>query len=608
MSEVKTTFVGDASHLNKTLGEVEQRTGKTGSIMHGIFTGVGIGAVDLATEGIGKVIDFLGESSKEAREAEVVNTRLTQALQNNVKGFKGDASAMEESINAGRKLGFVDDEVTAALARLVGVTKNKEQATTDAAIAEDLARAKGIDLATATGIVIKAQLGSVGALKKLGIEVPAVTTAMDALKASHDKATPAQIAAAKAADKHATATAALEAIHKSAKGQAEAYAGTMDGSVAVATATVRDIQEKLGTSLNNMVASVLPPLVAGLGTVGDMFGQLVSAAQPFVDQVVALAGRWMAALGEAFGQISEAIKPLLPVIAQLVQDDLAALGTIIKNVAQWVTTTLVPAFTTVVKNVLPPLTAALTWVANDVLPSVADAIGFVAAHALPPLRSALDWVAKNVLPKLADAFDWIVTNVLPPLTKAFKWVADNVLPALGTGFAVVTDKVLPAVSGAFQDAGAVVGTVIDILGKVIKKVSDVISFLAGAGGKITHAVSGMWDGLWTGFKGVINSIIGGWNGLKFSMPSIDLGPLGHVGGFTIGTPNIPYLHSGGVVPGVPGSDVLAMLQAGERVLPRGATGGGAPIVVNINGGLIDGPTIDALTNALARRLQFAPGT
>jgi len=30
--------------------------------------------------------------------------------------------------------------------------------------------------------------------------------------------------------------------------------------------------------------------------------------------------------------------------------------------------------------------------------------------------------------------------------------------------------------------------------------------------------------------------------------------------------------------------------------------------VNINGGLIDGPTIDALTNALARRLRFAPGT
>jgi hypothetical protein len=62
-----------------------------------------------------------------------------------------------------------------------------------------------------------------------------------------------------------------------------------------------------------------------------------------------------------------------------------------------------------------------------------------------------------------------------------------------------------------------------------------------------------------------------------------------------------------VVPGTPGSDVLAVLQAGERVLPRGASGGPI-VVVNINGGLIDGPTIDALTNALARRLRYAPGT
>lgn len=41
---------------------------------------------------------------------------------------------------------------------------------------------------------------------------------------------------------------------------------------------------------------------------------------------------------------------------------------------------------------------------------------------------------------------------------------------------------------------------------------------------------------------------------------------------------LPVLHSGGVVPGVPGSDVLAMLQAGERVIPR--SGGGAGGTVN----------------------------
>jgi hypothetical protein len=119
----------------------------------------------------------------------------------------------------------------------------------------------------------------------------------------------------------------------------------------------------------------------------------------------------------------------------------------------------------------------------------------------------------------------------------------------------------------------------------------------------------MWDGIWNAFRGVINTLIRGWNSLKFTVPSIDLGPLGKIGGFTIGTPDIPYLHQGGVVPGPPGADVLAVLQAGERVVPRGAAAASAPtIVVNITGGLVDGPTIDALTNALARRLRYAPGT
>lgn len=41
---------------------------------------------------------------------------------------------------------------------------------------------------------------------------------------------------------------------------------------------------------------------------------------------------------------------------------------------------------------------------------------------------------------------------------------------------------------------------------------------------------------------------------------------------------LPVLHTGGVVPGVPGSDVLAMLQAGERVIPR--SGAATANVVN----------------------------
>jgi hypothetical protein len=583
---VEVKIVGDATGYKKALAESEQASGKSGSVIGGVFAGVGMAATNLAVEGIGKVIDFLGDSSREAREAEVVNTRLTTALRDNVKGFQGSADAMEGAISAGRRLGFVDDEVTASLASLVTVTKSQKQAQNDAAIAEDLARARGIDLASATNIVIKAQEGNVGALRKLGIIVPAVTSSVDALKASHDKFTPAQLKAAQAADKQATATAALAAVHAAAKGQAEAYAGTMDGSVAVATATVRDIQEKLGTTLNQMVAAVLPPLVKGLGAVADWFGQVARAAAPFVAQVVDLAGQWLAALGTALTQIVAAVQPLIPVITQLVHEDLEALASVVKTVATWVTEHLVPAFVQVAKAAIPPLRAALEWLANDVIPSVSAAISFVAVHAIPPLRSALEWVTKNVLPPLGAAFDWIVKNVLPPVVSALKWVADNVLPALGQGFALFTDKVLPAVSGALQGVGSVVGKV---FGAVTGTVKSAINTVIGLVNGMIRAIDAVQVHVHMNPPSPLPSIDFDWNG--------------------VGIRQLPYLHSGGVVPGAPGSDVLAVLQAGERVLPRGSTGGGAPIiVVNINGGLIDGPTIDALTNALARRLRFAPGT
>jgi hypothetical protein len=588
MADTKKTvtayIAGDATGYKKAMSEAEQHTGKTGSVMHGIFTGIGIGATQLATEGIGKVVDFLGESSRVARDAEVTTTRLTTALRDNVKGFQGDASAMEGSIDAGRRLGFTGDALRASLSALVTVTKDKKQATLDEAAAEDLARARGIDLASATSIVIKAQEGNVGALKKLGIIVPVVTKNVDELKASHDKFTPAQLKAAQAADKQATATAALAAIHKSAQGQAEAYAGTMEGSLAVAGTEVEGIQEKLGATLNQMVAVILPPLIKGLAVVADWFGQLVATVQPFVSIVEQLVTQYLSALADAFNQIVAAIGPLIPIVLDLAEKGLTTLWTVISVVVKWVTTELVPAITRVVKAVLPPLTAALKWLADDVLPSVADAFRFIASHVMPLITSAVGWITKNVLPPLGAAFDWIVKNVLPPVTAAFGWVAKNVLPALGTAFAFLTDKVIPAISNAFQAVAGVIGKV---FGAVTGTVKNAINTVIGIVNGMIRAIDSVQIHVHIDPPDPLPKIAFDWNG--------------------VGIGQLPYLHSGGIVPGAPGSDVLAILQAGERVLPRGSSGG-PTVVVNINGGLIDGPTIDALTNALARRLRFAPGT
>ena len=72
----------------------------------------------------------------------------------------------------------------------------------------------------------------------------------------------------------------------------------------------------------------------------------------------------------------------------------------------------------------------------------------------------------------------------------------------------------------------------------------------------------MFAGIGNSFVSVINRIIRAWNGLSFSLPSIDTGlpGIGTIGGFSVGTPNIsevPGFAEGGVA--LPGDPFLAIL-------------------------------------------------
>ncbi|MEO1058688.1 MAG: hypothetical protein AAFY28_17415, partial [Actinomycetota bacterium] len=100
-----------------------------------------------------------------------------------------------------------------------------------------------------------------------------------------------------------------------------------------------------------------------------------------------------------------------------------------------------------------------------------------------------------------------------------------------------------------------------------ERIDDIVDFATGLPDRLVGVFSGMWDGIASAFKSALNVVIRGWNGLEFTVPGFNLGPLGSWGGATIGVPDIPTLHDGGFVPGRRGSEVLALLQAGEYVIP-----------------------------------------
>lgn len=122
--------------------------------------------------------------------------------------------------------------------------------------------------------------------------------------------------------------------------------------------------------------------------------------------------------------------------------------------------------------------------------------------------------------------------------------------------------------------------------------------------RIGGAVSGMWDGIKNAFRSALNWVIDKWNGFKITFPSINLPWGGKIGGFTINTPNIPRLHSGGVFRSpVPGGEGLALLRDREEVSTpaqvRSRSAAASVVNINVNAGIGTDP------NAVAKKVYEA---
>lgn len=124
-----------------------------------------------------------------------------------------------------------------------------------------------------------------------------------------------------------------------------------------------------------------------------------------------------------------------------------------------------------------------------------------------------------------------------------------------------------------------------------------VAFLRALPGRAGAAFTGMFDGVKHAFRSALNWVVDRWN--NFSIPGINT-PFGAIGGFD--TPNLPRFHQGGVVPGAPGTEMVALLQAGERVTPAGR---GETIVLEIHSG--GSEEDDYLVRRLSRAVRVRGG-
>lgn len=127
-------------------------------------------------------------------------------------------------------------------------------------------------------------------------------------------------------------------------------------------------------------------------------------------------------------------------------------------------------------------------------------------------------------------------------------------------------------------------------------------------GRIGGAFSSIAGVISSPFRSAFNFVSDAWNNtvgkLSWTVPSW----VPVLGGSTISAPRMAKFHTGGIVPGAPGSEMVALLQAGERVIPAGQSGGTGQSTMRVVGD-VDGAFITALLNLLrTNRIQILDST
>lgn len=382
--------------------------------------------------------------------------------------------------------------------------------------------------------------------------------------------------------------AAQSAIYKQTKdaqGDFVKTSGGLANQQRILSATFKDLQVKIGT--------YLLPVMLKVVSIG---GQIVGWIQQNIPAVVAIGGAILVLTGIVMAyNTSLAITAAGGLTAFLKSTRVVTAAQKAFAIANWAVNAALRANPIIlIVTLLIGLGVAIVVLYKknekfrEIVQSVWRGIKSV-------VKAVADWFTNTMLPALKKAFD-VVWSFLKTM---FKWSPIGIVITNWGKIRSTFSSILEGIKGFFSSAWALMKKVFgwSPIGMVVNNWDKIISFFKKLPGRVSSALSGLWNGVGSGFKSSLNAVIGAWNGLSFTVPSVKV--FGKtIGGGTISTPNVPYLASGGVLTrptlmvGGEGGEPEAVMPLSklENLLNRRGNVGGqnsAPLQVTVQGDVVD---------------------
>lgn len=377
-------------------------------------------------------------------------------------------------------------------------------------------------------------------------------------------------------DMSTASTAAYEAIGLDAKAMADqilaggdvaggAFDQIVDGLLGIEDPTeqANAAIALFGTPLEDLGVDKIPDFLGSLDDMGAGFGDVAGASAELDAQLNDNLGTRIETLKR------QAFQGLADVAEQYVIPALERMVPVIEQVAAWLGENL-PAAIEAVRPIFEQVVAFISENLPGALVIAQDAFSALIEHVGPIIESLGNIISSmvTIISALWVEFGDEILQVIVIAWGTISAVIQGALQVIEGVLAVFAGVLTGDWSAAWDGVKTILSGALDVIKALVSGAFDaVVLVIAGLGSRIASAASGMFDGIKDAFRSAINFIIEKWNSVSFSLPSVDT-PFGSFGGFTLDTPNISKFHSGGVVPGRYGQEVVAILEAGETVRTR----------------------------------------